>query len=277
MPSRPARCAPCTASTRPRRDRYAYYGGGDVPVRLADFGPALWPALQQVVDAGVTLMTTAGAPVRLAGEPATVAVDVREAGDGGLLVRPSPTWARCPVPAEAVGLLGSPPHGAVLLSGVAGLPAGLVPDGGLLLTAVQRVPGTARGLVTAGPLSVPAADRVRFLADFYPALGRALPVRSSDGSVELPEVHGPELCLRVDHVGGHRARLAWSVQYRTGDDVRRLPLPRIRIPPAAILLPRCSWCAGCHCPSSDCRSCGRPGPTGWQRRPSWPAWTPSSS
>ena len=107
-------------------------GGGDVPVRLADFGPALWPALQEVVDAGVTLVTAAGAPVRLAGEPATLAVDVREAGDGGLLVEAVADVGEVPVPAEAVGLLGSPPHGAVLLSGVAGLPAGLVPDGGLL-------------------------------------------------------------------------------------------------------------------------------------------------
>ncbi len=208
------------------QDRYAYYGygSGDVQVRLAEFGPALWPALRQVVDAGVTLVTATGALVRLAGEPAQLAVDVRRAGVDDLLVEAVVDVGDVAVPAEAVGLLGSPPHGAVLLSGVAGLPSGLVPDGGMLLTAVQPAPRGVEGLAAAGPLAVPATDRGRFLADFFPALLRALPVRSSDGSVELPEVHGPELYLRVDHAGGHRARLAWSVQYRTGDDVRRLPL-----------------------------------------------------
>ncbi|MDP9431076.1 MAG: SWIM zinc finger family protein, partial [Actinomycetota bacterium] len=47
---------------------YYGYGSGDVPVRLEEFGPALWPALQQVVDADVALVTATGAAVRLAGE-----------------------------------------------------------------------------------------------------------------------------------------------------------------------------------------------------------------
>lgn len=41
---------------------YYGYGSGDAPVWLEDFGPTLWPALQQVVDEGVTLITTSGAP-----------------------------------------------------------------------------------------------------------------------------------------------------------------------------------------------------------------------
>ena len=204
------------------RDRYTYYGG-DSPVRLADFGPALWPALLEVVEAGVTLVTATGAPVRMAGEPATLAVDVRRDGGEDLLVEAVLDVGGVQVPAEAAGLLGSPPHGVVLLSGVTGVPAGLVPDGGLLLTAVHRVPRTVQGLIAAGPLAVPAADRGRFLGVFYPAIRRALPVHSSDGSVQLPEIAPPQLCLQVEHAGGHRARLAWSVQYRAGDDVRRLP------------------------------------------------------
>jgi superfamily II DNA or RNA helicase len=203
------------------RDRYAYYGG-DVPVLLADFGAALWPALQEVVEAGVTLLTTRGASVRLSTEPAVLSADVRRAPDDGLLVEALVDVGGVSVPADAVGLLGKPPHGAVLVAGTAGLPDGLVPGDGLLLTPMKRVPPSVHGLTSAGRLSVPAADRGRFLAEFYPAVRRALPVRSSDGSVELPEVSGPELCLRVDHLGGHRARVAWSVQYSTGDDVRRL-------------------------------------------------------
>jgi hypothetical protein len=36
-------------------DSPAYYGYADAPVLLEEFGPALWPALQQAVDEGVTL------------------------------------------------------------------------------------------------------------------------------------------------------------------------------------------------------------------------------
>ncbi|WP_324273592.1 hypothetical protein [Blastococcus brunescens] len=78
--------------------------------------------------------------------------------------------------------------------------------------------------MTGGPVHVPPADRDRFLTVFYPALQRALPVRSSDGSVELPEVLPPQLCVHVEHAAGHRVRLTWSVRYRAGDSVRQVPL-----------------------------------------------------
>jgi superfamily II DNA or RNA helicase len=206
-----------------------YYGYGDTPVRLEEFGPALWPALQQAVDEGVTLVTTRGGPVRVVGEPASLAVDLRRDGgaDPGADLRIEPVvdlGSGVCVPADGVRLLGSPPHGAVLLPGDPALPPGLVPERGLLLVPVQPVPRRAEKLLIAGSLRVPATDRARFLTGFYPALHRALPVRSSDGSVELPEVLPPQLCLRINHAGNHRARLTWSVQYRTGEEVRRLPL-----------------------------------------------------
>src|SRR3712207_9274386 len=97
------------------------------------------------------------------------------------------------LPAGAVRLLGSPPHGAVLLPGDPALPSDLVPERGLLLVPVQPVPRRAERLLTAGSLRVPAADRARFLTGFYPALHRALPVRSSHGSEEPPEVLPPQL------------------------------------------------------------------------------------
>ncbi|MDK3258518.1 DEAD/DEAH box helicase [Blastococcus capsensis] len=205
---------------------YGYgYGSADTQVRLEDFGPALWPALQQAVDEGVTLVSTQGGPVRVAAEPASLVVDLRRDGDADLRVEPVVDLGSGVVAgAAAVGLLGSPPHGAFLLPGDPALPSGLVPEKGLLLVPLQPVPRRVEKLLTAGPLRVPAADRGRFLTGFYPALRRALPVRSSDGSVELPEILPPQLCLQVEHGGGNRTRLAWSVQYRTGDDVRRLPL-----------------------------------------------------
>src|SRR3712207_7744279 len=47
------------------------------------------------------------------------------------------------LPAGAVRLLGSPPHGAVLLPGDPALPSDLVPERGLLLVPVQPVPRRA--------------------------------------------------------------------------------------------------------------------------------------
>ena len=146
-----------------------------------------------------------------------VAVDVRRdvGSDAGLQVQAVVEQADGePVPAERVLLIGSPPHGAALTS----------TDDELLLLPLHRVPRSVERLVTGGTVRVPPADRDRFLTVFYPALSRALPVRSSDGSVELPEVLPPQLCVHVEHGAGHRVRLTWSVRYRAGDDVRRVPL-----------------------------------------------------
>ena len=216
-------------------DTPGYYGYGDAPVRLEEFGPGLWPALQQVVDDGVPLLTTRGRTVRVADEPAVLAVDVRRGSDADLQLEPVVDLGDdVRVPVGSVRLLGSPPHGAALIPGVAGMPEELIPDGDLVLVRFQRVPRSVEKLVTTGPVRVPAADRTRFLTGFYPALRRALPVRSSDGSVELPEVLPPQLCLHVQYAPGHRAHLTWSVQYRTGEDVRRLPLaPGDGVPPDA--------------------------------------------
>ncbi|CCG04398.1 DEAD/DEAH box helicase [Blastococcus saxobsidens] len=204
-----------------------HYGTRDAPVLLEEFGPALWPALQRVVDEGVPLLTTRGRRVRVAGEPGALVVDVCQDGDGDLRVQAVvELGGGVRVPVGSVRLLGSPPHGAALFAGTDGLPPDVLADDGLVLVPLARVPRRVAKLVTTGPLRVSAADRARFLTGFYPALRRALPVRSSDGSVELPEVAPPQLRLDVTHSGGHRARLDWSVLYRTGDDVRRFPLAR---------------------------------------------------
>src|SRR5688572_1295113 len=95
-------------------DSLAYYGYGDTPVLLEEVGPALWPALQQVVDEGVTLVSTRGGPVRVAGEPGSLAVDLRRDGDADpdadLLIEPVVDLrSDVRVPTEAVRLIGSPP------------------------------------------------------------------------------------------------------------------------------------------------------------------------
>ena len=201
-------------ASRVRGQNHWYGNTAEPPVVLEEFGPGLWPALRRAVDDGVTLLTKRSEPVRLMPEPGELVVDVHDDGMGGLRLEPVVRMADdVRVPAGDLTLVGDPAHGAALVSG-----------GGLVLTALEQVPRGVQKLLSARVVRVPAADRERFLSGFYPALRRALPVRST--SVELPEVRPPELCLRVEHEPGHRATLGWSVLYRTGDDVRRLPLAR---------------------------------------------------
>ncbi|MGY1771925.1 DEAD/DEAH box helicase [Blastococcus sp. SYSU D00813] len=202
-------------ASRVRGQNHWYGNTAEPPVLLEEFGPGLWPALRRAVDDGITLLTKRGEPVRLMPEPGELVVDVHDDGMGGLRLEPVVRMADdVRVPAGDLALIGDPAHGAALVPG----------GGGLVLTALEQVPRGVQKLLSARVVRVPEADRERFLAGFYPALRRALPVRST--SVELPEVRPPELCLRVEHEPGHRATLAWSVLYRTGDDLRRLPLAR---------------------------------------------------
>ncbi|WP_324273593.1 hypothetical protein [Blastococcus brunescens] len=93
------------------------------------------------------LLTTRGAPVRIADRPGAVTVDVRQGEDAGLRVRAVLELADgVRIPVESVRLLGSPPHGAALTATADGLPAGTAPDGGLLLLLpLQRIPGASSG------------------------------------------------------------------------------------------------------------------------------------
>ncbi len=201
----------------------SYYYAGETAVLLEDLGPELWPALRQAVDAGVPMLTTRRAPVRVVGEPARLVVDLRRE-DAALRLQPVVVLADGAVlPAGAVRLLGDPPHGAVLSPGGEAA-AGLVPDGGLLLLPLHPVDRRAARLLTGPALVVPPADVDGFLTDVYPAVQRVVPVASSDGSVALPEVLPPRLGLEVAYAAGHRASLAWSVLHHVGSEDRRSPL-----------------------------------------------------
>ncbi|TFV54441.1 helicase SNF2 [Geodermatophilus sp. DF01-2] len=199
--------------------RESYYAYGDVPVHLHEFGPALWPALENAVASGVPLVPAKGSPgpVRLAQAPADVAVDLhRSAPEGDALLAPVVTVQGAALPASAAMFLGTPAHG-IAVDGA--------PDGLLLAPLARRTTAAVSGLLTRGTnLPIPAADVDRFLRDFYPGLRRVVPVTSADRSVELPEIVPPRLALEVGYAPDHRTTLAWSMQYETGGERRRLPL-----------------------------------------------------
>ncbi|KAE8765282.1 DEAD/DEAH box helicase, partial [Georgenia thermotolerans] len=118
-----------------------------------------------------------------------------------------------------LGLLGRPGHGVAVE-----VPADRGPAGLLVAPLAEPLTKRAAALVDAGRVVVPAADAERFLREYYPGLRRVLPVESTDGSVELPEVAPPRLALRLVYGPGHRLDLAWSFRYDLAGTAQHVPL-----------------------------------------------------
>ncbi|MBZ5734249.1 DEAD/DEAH box helicase [Nocardioides sp. TRM66260-LWL] len=170
---------------------------------LRDFGPEVVRLLREARDVGVTLLAAEPLPpVVVLDEPAALGVDVTR-GEGDAQVRVGLTheggfWA-----GEQVLLVGDPAHSAGLRDG-----------GRLALVALARpLQGAALSAVLRdAPLTVPAAE-VDQLTDRLGALTRALPVVSTDGSVEVPESPAPRLELTVRWHDAVRAEIAWDWRY----------------------------------------------------------------
>ena len=191
----------------------AWGGVGDW-VGAGTLGKDLWRLLDDAVAAGVVLVTghRGQHPVQLLPDAVEVELDVTRAPAGELVLRP-----RLTVPG-ATGTpmaMGAPPHGVVAAAGQ-----------GLVLGRLARpLSGPmAQLLNSVDLLSVPVEDAERFLTGYYPALRRAARVRSSDGSVELPEVAPPRLGLEVAFEAEHRTRVRWSFRYAVGEQVLEVPL-----------------------------------------------------
>ncbi|HYI55979.1 MAG TPA: DEAD/DEAH box helicase [Microlunatus sp.] len=188
---------------------------------LDEVSTAFWPLLDQADRVGLVLVTEkAGAPVVLP-ERVGVRLDLRSAPDGGLaavVALPREVWSPAGLFESTetgdptFGLIGDPAHGAYWL-------------------ATQETPGAARDVMLArlerplptelrrlverrSTLDIPAADRERFLTDFLPTLQRAVPVVTSDETIELPTAPEPQVVLAVGFRPEHRVRLDWSVRYR---------------------------------------------------------------
>jgi superfamily II DNA or RNA helicase len=189
--------------------RNQYYSYAPVDVYLHEFGSGLWRLLAEAVADGVTLMTAdrPSRPVALAAGPATIAVDLRDAGERTDLAAVLQVDGR-PVDPARLSFLGTPPHGVSV--------AGRDDDGpGLVLARLDRpAPPALAGLVArGGSIGIPAGDRDRFLQEWYPGLRRTVPVISADGSVELPEAPRPRLAVTVRYPGDGGVWVGWSVGY----------------------------------------------------------------
>ncbi|HLT84861.1 MAG TPA: hypothetical protein VKZ83_11570, partial [Phototrophicaceae bacterium] len=185
-------------------------------VHLDELGSAVWPLLRQVVDAGIALVPHRGltGEVTVSATPAEVTLDVTtHPFHDGVRVAPAVSVGGRTVGAHAVAFVGHPVHGVA------------VTDDGLLLAPLARaLPAGASELVTGEPLHIPPDGVEKFRREFFPRLLRLLPVRSSDGAVDLPEVAAPVLVLAVAHEPDVTVRLTWSFRYRTADGVTDVPV-----------------------------------------------------
>jgi len=176
-------------------------------VYLDELGPAVWPLLRQARDAGVALVPHRGlrGEVTLSPAPAEVTLDVHTHPLlDGVRVTPVVSVGGRTVGAHAVAFVGHPVHGVA------------VNDDGLLLAPLARpLPAGASDLVAGESLHIPPDGVDRFRRTFYPRLRRLLPVRSSDGAVDLPEVIAPVLVLAVAHLPEFVVHLRWSFRYAT--------------------------------------------------------------
>ncbi|HEY5981206.1 MAG TPA: SNF2-related protein [Microlunatus sp.] len=190
---------------------------------LAEVSTSFWSLLEQADRVGLVLVTEKAGPPIVLPERVGIRLDLRSAPGGGLagvVALPREVWA----PAElfeatetsdpTFGLIGAPAHGAYWLADSAS------PGGAreVMLARLERpLPPELRRLVEQrSTVEVPAADRDRFLADFLPALRRAVRVETTDESIELPTAPVPQVALSVGFRPEHRVRLDWSVRYHHG-------------------------------------------------------------
>jgi len=151
--------------------------------------------------------------VTLHAKPATISVDITRSRSG-LLVDPQVRIDDDVVPLRSSLLVGRPAHGIVWWGDMAD--SSTTPPLLSMASLASPVAEDLRPLLRGTAVPVPARDNKRFVSDVLPALRRRLDVRSSDASVELPEMAPPTLLLTVRHLGDHRIALDWGWRRRVG-------------------------------------------------------------
>ncbi|MCU4182798.1 DEAD/DEAH box helicase [Acidiferrimicrobium sp. IK] len=188
-------------------------GAGDEVVWLESVNSRrLWDLLRQAGEAGIPLLRAGrdAGPVDLRTRAVDAVLDVTASDEDttGLTVRPVLVDGDAMVDPARSLLIGAPAHGVVWWG--AGGDANRTPE--LHLAPLSRpVAPEVAGLLHAGTLRIPARDVERFRGELYPQVRRWIPVRSSDGSVDLPEPAPDAVRLRVRAVPGPTLDLMWAL------------------------------------------------------------------
>ncbi|HSR86752.1 MAG TPA: DEAD/DEAH box helicase [Streptosporangiaceae bacterium] len=217
-----------------------YYGGSDKLLDLGRFeSRQLWPLFDEAESAGLPLVYRKIGPIPPYGS-AELSLDVvRSEASGPLRISPvvaidggdGEIWPVC--------FLGSTGHGLAYVDpGEVELRADPARWRFRLARLINPVPSEVQQLVMARqPVAIPAADERRFREEFYPRLRRAAPLRSSDGSYQLPEISPPTLVIGAAYSPGHELDVSWQWAYRVGAEQLRLPagaVPAVRGPRTAL-------------------------------------------
>jgi superfamily II DNA or RNA helicase len=224
----------CQLAALHRATPQVYAGQDPDWLYLDDFSsPLLWPLLDDAVRLGISFVGGKKDATVLIGREAAISLDVRATGgaaEQGAEGGPANDGA------EGSGLLLTttltiddhlhPPEnaGAIADHGVYGYqltpPAAFVlaPTASPLTDEQRTLLGRPSGVV------VPAPDVVEFLADYYPKLRQAIPVTSTDASVQFPATVPPVLVLTATFQPKHILSLTWNWEYNDRGTPARLPL-----------------------------------------------------
>ena len=212
---------PALHSTGP----HVYLGDTSAWVDLDDFAsPLLWHLLDEAVRIGIPLVAKAKHGTVEVGGAAEVLLDATRTATGVQLA-PTVRIDGERVALESVRLIGN--HGVYRTDhgGARGERNAAAPSVLRLSPTVAPITAEQRRLLEDGdPALVPAEEVAEFLAEFYPTLRQAVPVTSSDASVDLPELAPPVLVLTAAFRPHHALRLEWHWEYRLGERLTRTPL-----------------------------------------------------
>ena len=151
--------------------------------------PLLWRLFADAATLGIPLLTGKKETAVEVGDGATLGMDARTDADGSLHLSAAVTVDGIEHPMSTVGAVGD--HGVYVWQLTPRIAFTLAPT-------VERFTERQRALLDRrDDLVVPAVDVPEFVRDYYPALSRSIAVRSSDGSVSLPEVAPAALVLTV--------------------------------------------------------------------------------
>ena len=169
----------------------------------------LWDLLIEARDLQLPLLGFGrhAVPVDLRTRPARVTIDVTRA-DTGLELRPHVRIDDEDVPLASSLLIGESAHGIAWWGDHRGASGGTAHLA--LASLAAPVDVGLRAFLRSEPVRVPRRDEGRFLRDFYPKLVRRIDVRSSDQTVDLPELPQPTLVLTVKQFDAHRVELRWA-------------------------------------------------------------------
>ncbi|HEX6246340.1 MAG TPA: DEAD/DEAH box helicase [Nocardioidaceae bacterium] len=194
------------------------YLGAETHLPLASFGSSVWSLLARGQAAGLELVPGGGLEeVTVLAEPVAIQLDVNAAPRRDAHLRLGVQVAGEWFGQDRVEVLGETGHGVALWE-----PGEREQTWSVTLAPLVRPAGpeVRRLLASEEELVVPAADRGDLVAEYLPRLQRHVPVISSDGSVAVPELVEPRLCLTVEWQAVDAVRLLWSWRYRVGEDDR---------------------------------------------------------